>query len=300
MAIVENDSLAASRLVSGIRFVLNPRFDENIFFAIVNFNVHNSTGETPGSMTHSLVYVVCATPRTGSNLLAEGLRTVGAGYPIEYFHSDYWKAEHRDKLGQNIWSEEFLTGWIQQAVRSTSIFGIKLHWFQAATIAARLYPCNDCVEQVGILFERVFPNVRFIWMRRSDTVRQAISYSIALQTGLWSTRGVAQSKHKYTRKPQFDAGRLRYLQTLLTHHDNGWASYFRCSRTNPLRVLYEDLDSHYEATIRRTATFLGFAEHPEARIPKPQLREAGRINHRGVGSFVSPHAAKELLCDGQS
>src|SRR5262245_3958505 len=75
-------------------------------------------------------YVICSTPRSGSNLLCDALRSTGiAGTPDEYFNSRY-----RDFFLER-WSQpptvsqaQFLELALAAGTSSNGIFAVKIQW----------------------------------------------------------------------------------------------------------------------------------------------------------------------------
>src|SRR5437870_4346527 len=99
-----------------------------------------------------LAYVMCATPRSGSNWLCELLRATGvAGRPDEYL----WYGDYS------------LQRILDEGTGEDGVFGCKLMWDQI----------DGAQELLNAL-----PGVRYLWLRRTDKVRQGISYYRALET----------------------------------------------------------------------------------------------------------------------
>src|SRR5689334_17958167 len=87
-------------------------------------------------MRPTLSYFICATPRSGSTLLADGLFfTRIAGQPQEYFEENWEKAWIR-RLG--ITSDLDYFHKVLTQVTPNGVFGSKVFWFQLEFIAKKL------------------------------------------------------------------------------------------------------------------------------------------------------------------
>jgi LPS sulfotransferase NodH len=68
-----------------------------------------------------------------------------------------------------------------------------------------------------------FPHLRYVWLRREDRVRQAISYYRALVTKIWRSTDVGLQSSK---EPPFDALAIKRLVELCTWEDEAWEEFF--------------------------------------------------------------------------
>ena len=165
-------------------------------------------------------YLVCATPRSGSTLLCEALKGTGvAGRPEEYFEAvpatgrpprpeDYLEglddAEAHALVGGAAAPEpppysslagvssyaEHLERVREWGTTPNGVFAAKLMW--------------DHVERLTALgpMDELFDRPRYVWVRRGDVVRQAVSLWRAMQTQSWrddSTDGAAAARPRATR-----------------------------------------------------------------------------------------------------
>ena len=151
-------------------------------------------------------YVVCAIPRSGSNLLTDGLHaTRQAGRPkqffLEKFEADYG-AKHglypaKDYAG-------YVRGIISAKTTSNEVFGFKLMSWYLEDFLSRLRATRafgDAGTSDLKLLRNAFPRLQFVHVFRRHKLRQALSTARALQTGLWKV----QKGKTIQREPQFDA-----------------------------------------------------------------------------------------------
>jgi LPS sulfotransferase NodH/glycosyltransferase involved in cell wall biosynthesis len=215
-----------------------------------------------------LSYLVCATPRCGGRLLCEALANTGlAGRPGEYFAA----GPLRTLSGR--WGVDDFDAYLGELFEETStpngVFGVKI----MADHVPRL---------LGGL--EAFPNPRYVWITRRDKLRQAVSWVVAHQTGLWSDAG--EHLRISPPRPRFDraaiAARLHDIEEAETY----WQEFFATAGVEPVHVAYEQLTDDYEGTARRVLAGLGIEIPRDLRIAPPQLvRQASEINDRWVERF---------------
>jgi LPS sulfotransferase NodH len=152
-------------------------------------------------------YLVCATPRSGSTLLCEAVKGTGvAGRPEEYFEAviatgrpprpeDYleglYDPEALSLVGGAAAPEpppySSLAGVASYAEHvervkewgrtPNGVFGAKLMWDHLGRLA-RDRPPREALDEL-------FDGPRYVWVRRGDVVRQAVSLWRAMQTQSW-------------------------------------------------------------------------------------------------------------------
>lgn len=137
-------------------------------------------------------YVICTAPRSGSHLLAEALAITGvAGKPDEYFiPNKAGKLQNEQGNIANIYGKKSLTAFLDLvwSLGSTpnGVFGVIFHAGYLPTIldTFRKLPAYAGLTDKALL-DALFHEPKFIWLRRRDKVRQAISWIKAQQIGIW-------------------------------------------------------------------------------------------------------------------
>jgi LPS sulfotransferase NodH len=225
----------------------------------------------------SLCYVVCSTPRSGSSLLCELLCNCGlAGAPTEFFDGQ--------QMGEfmQVWGVDGFEAYIGELLRRKTgpngVFGFKLHHDQLSPQLAALD------------WDATFPDLRYIYITRRDRIRQAVSFSKAIQSGQWA------SQHDHNgREPRFDLEELRSCLRNIELQERRWEEHFARHGIEPLRVVYEDLVPRQEATLRESLRFLDLDLPTGARVPPPTLlRQADRHSERWVRRFRKLQDARVL------
>jgi LPS sulfotransferase NodH/glycosyltransferase involved in cell wall biosynthesis/cytochrome c-type biogenesis protein CcmH/NrfG len=193
----------------------------------------------------SQAYLVCGTPRSGGGLLCEALRNTGlAGQPDDFFELDTARA-----LAER-WGERSRDRYLERALEEGStpngVFGARV-----------------TLEGLQALREElaVFPALRYVWIRRRDRLRQAISWVRARGSGTWAR--LAGERELAATRPRFDRTAIARRLAEIEAQEAAWRTWFEAAGATPIRVAYEDLAADYEGTARRVVRELGI-ELPRA------------------------------------
>src|SRR5882724_2384346 len=163
-----------------------------------------------GGLFHKLrhprrCYVVCTIPRSGSNLLTDGLRdTRQAGVPKQFFLPKA-KSRYVEELGIDpaVDYAAYVRAIVDTKTTRNEVFGFKLMSWYLDNFLARLRDADEFANSAARdleLLRNAFPRLRFVRIVRRHKLRQALSTARALQTGLWKVQ-----KGKTTlREPEFD------------------------------------------------------------------------------------------------
>ena len=223
-------------------------------------------------------YIICTNPRSGSWLLSEGLASTSvAGNPREWFnigeeqrHRARWRMEHSTDLSYATYLELART----ESTTSNGISGIKLHYYQFAEWQEKMASINGfCGLTAAKMMRRAFPDARYIWLRRRDKVRQAISLALASRTNeWWSIGGFRASKSsESTDDSEFDPHTVAHMEHVLEEDDSQWQTYFQDNTIAPLVIHYEDLVADYAGTIVSVLKWLRIPKADAVVVPRSRL-----------------------------
>jgi len=234
-------------------------------------------------------YVVCAIPRSGSNLLTDGLHaTRKAGRPKQFFLQKFegdYGAKHgldpaKDYAG-------YVRGIISAKTTSNEVFGFKLMSWYLEDFLSRLRATRafgDAGTGDLKLLRNAFPRLQFVHVARRHKLRQALSTARALQTGLWKV----QKGKTIQREPQFDAELIEQCLKEGQRQESVWHCFFQQIGVDPFRVEYEKLCQDYEDTIRAVLDFLRISLPRRTRIGPPvTIRQADDISRAWEERFVA-------------
>jgi LPS sulfotransferase NodH len=247
-----------------------------------------------GGLFHKLrhsrrCYVVCTIPRSGSNLLTDGLRdTRRAGMPKQFFLA---KDEPRYAAELGLEAAADYAAYVRSIVNSKTtrneVFGFKLMSWYLDNFLMRLRAAhsfgNSATSDLELL-QKAFPHLKFVRIVRRHKLRQALSTARALQTGLWKVQ-----KGKSTlREPEFDADLIEQSLREAQRQEQIWDNFFRRSGVEPFLVEYEELCQGYEPTIRRVLNFLKIKLPRDVRIGPPvTTRQADEISRMWEERFLA-------------
>jgi LPS sulfotransferase NodH len=256
-------------------------------------------------------YLVCATQRSGSTLMCRLLEDTGiAGVPLEFFEAraatgrpphpgDYLEGLERTGVGIRDDDEPaqapaysslegvddyraHLERSLTTGTTANGVFGAKLMFNQLPELhqlAGRL-PEYAGLE-IDVLLRELFDDPLYVWVRREDVVRQAVSMWKAIQTRSWSKEEAARRPD-----PQYSYAGIDHLVRRFTAEDEGWYRYFTAHRIEPVLVFYErDLERQPEATVLRVLDGIGVAAPQDWDAPVALERQADELSEQWVRAY---------------
>ena len=247
-----------------------------------------------GGLFHKLrhprrCYVVCTIPRSGSNLLTDGLRdTRRAGMPKQFFLP---KAEsgYAEELGIDLVADyaAYVGAVVNAKTTRNEVFGFKLMSWYLDYFLARLRQAHSFGNSITSdleLLRSAFPRLRFVRITRLHKLRQALSTARALQTGLWKV----QEGKSIFREPEFDPDLIEQSLHEAERQDKLWDDFFRRIGIKPFEVEYETLYQDYERTIRDVLNFLKVKLPAGARVgPPATTRQSDEISRMWEERFIA-------------
>ncbi|MGA8334630.1 MAG: Stf0 family sulfotransferase [Solirubrobacteraceae bacterium] len=119
------------------------------------------------------------------------------------------------------------------------VFGAKLMWNQLPDLEQHATAMPEFAGLDGSeLLDRLLGQPGYVWLRRRDKVRQAISLWRALQTRTWRAGHPAAERERPTLAYSFWG--IEHLRRRLSADDEGWRRFFLHSLIDPLELVYED------------------------------------------------------------
>src|SRR5215475_3969379 len=247
-----------------------------------------------GGLFHQLrhprrCYVVCTIPRSGSNLLTDGLRdTRRAGMPKQFFLPK-GESRYAAELGIDSVADyaAYVRGIVDTKVTRNEVFGFKLMSWYLQDFVNRLREAHGFGNSTTTDLEMLcnaFPRLRFVRIVRRHKLRQALSTARALQTGLWKV----QEGKSTLREPEFDPDLIEQSLHEAERQEKIWDDFFQKIGVKPFEVEYENLCRDYEATIRAVLNFLKIKLPASARVgPPATTRQADEISRIWEERFLA-------------
>jgi trehalose 2-sulfotransferase len=219
-----------------------------------------------------LVYLVCATQRSGSTLLCRALASTGvAGNPEEYFEArpatgrpptprDYGIDLDGEPPAPpysvlDLPYEEHIARTLRLGTTPNGVFGAKVMFNQLADMQA---PFPDFLS----------PTPRWVRVVRTNRVAQAISLWKALQTQAWA------ATHEEQDEPRYDFDAIDHLVRWYDEQERGWDEWFAARGERPLELTYDEIAGDLKDAVRRVLLHLDLDPTPAASVEPPMRRQA--------------------------
>lgn len=190
--------------------------------------------------------MIASTPRTGTHFLGELMANTGRlGHPREYFNPfiqlvrlgpDAAKAE-----GPVTRSVAWRCGLVDS--QGTTPNGIA---------SFKLFPNHFQWLLGGANLSEWFPSIRWVHLYREDKVGQAISWTIAKETKVWTGRRDAGDP-----QPTYSAEAIELALLDILADEADWSAYFLRNRIEPLSLSYESLEQDPAGAVVSIAAHLG-------------------------------------------
>ncbi len=181
---------------------------------------------------------------------------------------------------------------LRQKTAADGIFGIVVMWsyFERMLQMLQEIPAYKNLNGAQLL-AAVFNKPKYIWVRRRNHVEQAVSWTIACQTGVWTQK--AEEKLQSRAVPKFDFKVIDEWCNRIAAHDECWANFFRENQIEPLVLFYEDVVASHRAAAERVLEFLGVPFPPGLEIPPPAVeKQATRISEEWSARYLKLKRAK--------
>jgi LPS sulfotransferase NodH len=212
--------------------------------------------------TEPLILIIATTPRTGGHFLCELLTETGiCGRPSEYILNaakNVWREMRGFESRAEYIVHYTLTGW-----SGNGIFGAKLTWNQFCEMTDDFSGRSRLTSiDRALTIERAFGGCRYIFLRRRDKLRQAISYHRALCTGRWSSlkAGKIAGRFDPDAVEAYDHDSLDQLIAAIVKAEGDWLEYFRETGIAHLTIFYEDLAVDKIGVVRGILSHVGIED----------------------------------------
>ena len=205
-------------------------------------------------------------------------------------------AEHPARRDPD-WRPPDFEGLLDEALRKSTtengVLGTKIMWayfrdfvrLARRTSALGVPPCEVPAA--------VFPNLRrFVWIRRRDTTRQAVSLWKALQAQQWRKDSDEDVSGQGLR---FSFAAVNHLKLRIDEHNTAWQDFFERCGFEPLEVVYEELVADYQGTVLWLLEGIGIPIPENFAVTEPRMkRQADELSEEWVRLYDERAAAKTV------
>ena len=214
-----------------------------------------------------------------------------AGHPDEYFFWDNMPCQAKEWGLASRWGltdfRKYVSRSFREGTTSNGWFGVKMApALYLDTFLAELRKLPEYADPelpTWDLINRLFPDLRFIFLTRRDKLRQAISWVKATEHDLWTS----DQELKPHGTPRYDFAKLDGQITFLSLTESLWQDLFSAWGVRPLTVVYEDFQQDHEATAVRILDYLG--------IEEPPSYDASRVSLQKLSDSVSDEWAARYM-----
>lgn len=212
-------------------------------------------------------YLVCTVPRSGSTYFCHLLSStqLWGMQPYEPRRFEYILRYFRTGFEGVDWSSAGLAELFAAAFAASStsngVQGFKVMWehFDRIIDVSRRRGADKAKSRAE-LEKQLAAGVRFVWLRRRNQVRQAISWNRALQSNGWNI----ETQRAFQGRPVYDFPGIGLAQRRIRRAESAWQSYFNRCGVEPLIVYYEDYLEDIPAAMASLGRRLGLP--PTSRV----------------------------------
>lgn len=204
-------------------------------------------------------YVVCATKRSGSTLLARGLGAAALlGTPATEPLNPLIRQDDAARWGCEGDLEAYISAVHKAGTTPGGLFAAKVHWDQfvlmrAEAGAGTADPAR--YETADAFVDRLFPAPKFIRLIRMDLDAQAVSLWRAIDTDVWAQLADGSEPAEAARTA-YSFERIDSCRRDIEQGELGWERLIRTRGAQALVVTYEQLASAYADTVRLVANYV--------------------------------------------
>lgn len=198
--------------------------------------------------------LIASTPRCGSHMLGHAMASTGVlGVPFEYANPANL-AEWMHRLDTPT-PRATLSALMTRRTGKNGVFAIKAHF-------------SHCEGLGGPdAFLDFWPNLTVVHLWRDDVLRQAISYAVARQTGVWIAGQEAEQLDA-----DYDPALIAACLDDISIQNAQWISAFDAAGINPISLRYEDMATDMQSIISRIARHVNVV--PDGTAPTANILTA--------------------------
>lgn len=220
------------------------------------------------------VLIIASTPRCGSHMLGHALHRTGCfGFPLEYTQPSNL-AEWRRRLAG---CDDVLTEIQRRRTSPNGVFGIKIHYSHVSGYGGFQHVM------------RRFPDAYYMFLFRRDVLKQAVSLSIAQQTGVWIS-GQAPSGTTV----EYDFDRINKCMRRVLLENAGWRYLFAAHGCRTMELEFDEVRDDIGAAVTRIGSFMDVSVDAEQIPADPVTKKQGvDINKAWAERFLKDFSERD-------
>ncbi|WP_026793727.1 MULTISPECIES: Stf0 family sulfotransferase [Planktothrix] len=229
-------------------------------------------------------YVICTTPRSGSNLLCDLLAASKVmGNPQEFLNVDSMLSPFCKKNGlvdteSKVNLESYIKLVMEKFSSQNQVFGMKALFDQ-------LEPFLELNSTRQFL-----QNSKFIWLVRQDVLAQAVSMYIAQATDEWTSLNEENNRQQENKNRRdtlkYNQEKIDKKLKYLTRYNLKWLEFFAINKIEYLTVFYEDIFKNPTLACQDICRFCGVETDYSFPMEKAKFKKQGdQINETFITTF---------------
>ena len=224
-------------------------------------SVLSGNGAAAGVSRPRRACFLCTTWRSGSTFLGDALL---AAADLDLSREPLWLKREQATLGAVLTGRSlrlYLDGVIERGTNPSGIFGTKVMWPDFRATLARLQTLAEfrSQDELGVL-RAVFGEPVFLFLTRSDKLRQAISLYRARATRVWHrdhSGRVYMTPGRALADVDYDFAAIRAARDRILREEERWRDFFRRNGIAPLELTYDELCEDLQAAVGRVLAHIG-------------------------------------------
>ena len=235
-----------------------------------------------------MIFFVCTAHRSGGFLLMSLLNSTalfGELQPIELFSRDSWK-QFADFPWEN-----------RHEMSDTDLLSTfsNMRESQSGGLASKIFPRDSALILRYLELKGISVNdVKWIWLRRTNKIRQAISFHKAGETDQWHpTMDTPKPDENHI---EIDIKRIEYRIIKFVLYEIEWKSFFEEHKLNPLCIDYEDFmhESKWTSQVERVLDFLEIPHQFPIAVSTDYVRQSTDWNEEIYSQLIDLYRKKKI------
>jgi LPS sulfotransferase NodH len=180
------------------------------------------------------------------------------------------------------------------------VFAIKIHRHQLDDAVQHARRGDPHIDDISLL-DSWLTKPRFVFLRRSDTLRRAISHYRAIQSDVWWSYADGNNfQYDDIAGPAINPEVIHRLRRMCARQERQWTDFFQRAGVNPLVLTYEELALDPNGAVMAVLRHIGIDPSLLPPLPPPRLkRQADSWTDAAVHSYVTWRRAHHPLSDSQ-
>lgn len=187
-------------------------------------------------------YLIATTGRSGSTFLCKRIADHGVlGFPMEFLNESY--IAEFDRLFPNPNLDDYCRYITWAFTSADRVFGAKTDWWRFQ-IARDQGVADQLLGHLDLI----------VHLRRRDFVAQAVSLSLAVDTGVWHDRDVGTTQlDDWHANAIYDAAKIKHHARNILNQEFHWRRFIETAGVRCLEMDYEDVACDVDTAIGRIA-----------------------------------------------